>query len=247
MFTLLANPARFEKFARPAAKICGGGALILLAAGLYFALFASPEDYQQGHSVRILYVHVPAAWTAMMAYSAMAVASFIYYVWRHVLADYAARACALPGAIFTALALITGGLWGKTSWGAYWVWDGRTVSVLILLFMFLGYIAFRQSLGRPHNSARIAALAAMLGAPNLIIIKYSVDWWNTLHQPATVSSPGSPGIGGSMGLPWMLMALAYTLFFVWIVLTHMRTDIRDAAKARPRTKPASAQLEDLLP
>jgi len=245
MINWLSNPKRFERFARPAAQIFGWLAVSLILAGLYFALYASPAAKGFGEGVRIMYVHVPSAWVAMAGYSAVAVMSVISFVWRHPLADRVAYNCALPGAVFTALALATGSLWGSQSWMTWWVWDGRNISTLVLLFIYLGYIAIWSAIENKKLAARIAGIVAMVGAINLPIIKFSVDWWDdVLHQKATIMAPNSPGLEGSMMLPLMLMFFGVTFFFGWVVLRGVMRDIRiqrDAAMVS-KTKPAQATL-----
>jgi len=193
MINYLANPLRFLKFSRIATPIFGWLALGFFIAGLYLALVASPPAVEHGQSVRMMYVHVPAAWCAQMAYTALAIASLISFIWRHPLSDSAALSFAVPGAAFTFLALVTGSLWGRPAWGTWWQWDGRMTSVLILLFIYLGYLAIWNIIPERKRAARLASILAMVGFINIPIIKFSVDWWNTLHQPATVSSPGAPG------------------------------------------------------
>ncbi len=239
MISLLANPARFKKFARIASPLLGFAALILIGFGIWQGLWKSPEDQLQGHSVRIMYVHVPAVWSAMMAYLVMAVASLIAYIWRHPLADELARACALPGAAFTALGLLTGSLWGKTAWGTYWQWDGRMTSFLLLLFLFLGYMSIWTIIEDKKRAARIAGLVAMVGSINLPIIKFSVDWWNSLHQTASLSSPGAPGLPPELLLPLLLMAVGYSCFFGWLVINRVLTVIALTKAQRDREKPVS--------
>ncbi len=221
MISFLANPHRFMKFARIAAPLLGIAALLTICIGLWIGIWHSPQDYQQGHSVRIMYVHVPAAWNAMMAYGIMATASLIAFIWRHPLADELARACALPGAAFTALALITGSLWGKTSWGTYWVWDARITSMLVLLFLYIGYMSIWTILDDQKKAARIAGLVAMVGAVNLPIIKYSVNWWNTLHQGSTLSAPNAPGLPTEMLIPLLLLTIGYSCFFGWLTINRV--------------------------
>src|SRR6185436_4999562 len=202
-----------------------GAAVVLLVAGLWFALAASPADYQQGESVRIMYVHVPAAWTAMAVYLALAVASALALVWKHPLADVAAQAMAPIGACFTAVCLLTGSLWGKPMWGTWWVWDARLTSVLILFFLYLGHIALANAFDDWQRGARAAAVLALVGAVNLPIIKFSVDWWNTLHQPASVTRIRGSTIDPSLLTPLLIMALAFTLLFVTLHLAIMRNEI----------------------
>jgi heme exporter protein C len=232
MISLLANPNRFLKFARIVSPVFGLAAFILICAGIWMGLWNSPEDYQQGHSVRIMYVHVPAAWASMMAYAVMAIASLIAFIWRHPLADELARAAALPGLAFTFLALLTGSLWGKLSWGTYWQWDGRMTSYLLLLFLYIGYLSIWETIEDKKKAARIAGLVAMVGSVNLPIIKFSVDWWNSLHQTSTISSPDAPGLPPELLWPLLLMALGYSFFFGWVVVNQVRHSIFIARQAR---------------
>jgi heme exporter protein C len=220
-----ANPARFLKLARAVQPWAAGIALISAAAGLYLALFASPPDYQQGESVRIMYVHVPSAWMAMFCYTALAGASAVALIWKHPLADLAAKATAPVGAAFTFLALLTGSLWGKPMWGTWWVWDARLTSVLVLFFLYLGYIALNGAFDDPARGAKASAVLALVGFVNVPIIKFSVDWWNTLHQPASVLRAGGPAIHESMLAPLLLMALAFKAYYVWVLLIRIRAEI----------------------
>ncbi len=230
--TDLANPQRFDRFARAAAPVFGAAAAMLLAAGLYLALFNSPADYQQGDSVRIMYVHVPAAWMALMCYSAMAVASVTAFVWKHPLADVAAKSTAPIGAAFTFLALVTGSLWGKPMWGTWWAWDARLTSVLILFFMYIGYMALWSAIEDKTRAAKIAGIACIVGFINVPIIKFSVDWWNSLHQTASVIRPDGPTIHPAMLTPLLLMGLAYTLLFAALLFASMRAEIAERRIAR---------------
>jgi len=245
----LANPVRFTRFARIASPIFGALAVLAISFGLWQSLFISPPEQYQGDSVRIMYVHVPSAWIAMMAYSMIAVASFISYIWRHPLADTLARACALPGAAFTFLALVTGSLWGSVTWMTYWEWDGRMTSVLVLLFIYIGYMSIWAVMRDKKRAARIAGLVAMVGAINLPIIKFSVDWWDdTLHQKATISSPGAPGLGTEFLTPLFLMMFGFTCLFAWIVTNNVLSDIaktRKTAKSKPANTPATVSVETL--
>ena len=245
MISFLANPLRFKKFATVAAPIFGICALVLIAAGLWFGLYNSPEDYQQGHSVRIMYVHVPAVWTGMAAYAGMAISSLIAYIWRHPLADELARALALPGAAFTALGLLTGSLWGKTSWGTFWQWDGRLTSTLILFFLFIGYMAVWAGIDDKRRAARIAGLVAMVGSINLPIIKFSVDWWKTLHQSSSVSMPDAPGLPPGILLPLLLMTAGYSFFLGWLVLSRVQNVIASAKTLKKPLAAVSTSLETL--
>ncbi|MBY0423131.1 MAG: heme ABC transporter permease [Parvularculaceae bacterium] len=218
----LANPERFDRLARPLTPAFGVLALLLGAAGLWLGLFASPADYQQGETVRIMYVHVPAAWMALFCYSSMAFASAAGFIFKHPLADVAARATAPIGAVFTALALITGSLWGKPMWGTWWAWDARLTSVLVLFFLYLGYIAIWEAIEDRARAARIAAIVALVGFVNVPIIKFSVDWWNSLHQPASVFRGDGPTIHGSMLTPLLLMGAAYMAAYAALLLASMR-------------------------
>ena len=223
MINYLANPARFLRFARIATPIFGFIALISFALGLWQALIASPADYQQGESVRIMYVHVPAAWCALMAYTALTVASFVSFVWRHPLADISARAFALPGLAFTFLCLVTGSLWGKASWGTWWEWDGRMTSVLFLFFIYLAYLSIANVMDDRKKANRFASILAMVGFINIPIIKFSVEWWNTLHQPASIIREGGIAIDPSMQIPLFTMAAAFSLLFTILLLMRIKT------------------------
>jgi heme exporter protein C len=226
-----ANPARFMRLSAALLPWCGGLAALLLAIGAYAALFLVPPDYQQGDAVRIMYVHVPAAWMASFVYALMAAASAVAIIWRHPLADIAARSAAPLGAGFTGLCLVTGSLWGARMWGTWWVWDARLTSVLVLFFLYLGYIALVNAFDEPQRGARAGAILALVGVVNLPIIKFSVDWWNTLHQPASVFRLGAPTIAFSMLWPLLIMALGFMLFFFALLMVRMRTALI-AAKAR---------------
>lgn len=223
-----ANPNRFLKLANAILPWSVGITIVSLAAGLYLALFASPEDYQQGATVRIMYVHVPAAWMGMFAYTAMAVASAAALIWKHPLADLAAKASAPVGAAFTFITLVTGSLWGKPMWGTWWVWDARLTSMLILLFLYFGYMALQNAFDDPQRGHKAAAVLALVGFVNVPIIKFSVDWWNTLHQPASVVKMGGPAIDAQMLWPLLVMALGFKAYYVTVVLLSMKTEITEA-------------------
>ena len=231
MFHRFANPARFSRIAARVLPWSTTATIILFVVGLYFALFASPADYQQGDTVRIMYVHVPSAWIAMGCYTFIALMSAIALIWKHPLADIAARAAAPLGAGFTLIVLITGSLWGKPTWGTWWVWDARLTSVLVLFFLYLGHIALTNAFDNPQRGARAAAVLALVGFVNIPIIKFSVDWWNTLHQPASVTRLDEPAIDPAMLTPLLLMALAFLLYFITMLLVRMRSDL-NAARAR---------------
>ena len=221
----LANPDRFLRFTRPLMPVVWGLAAVLLAAGTWLA-FTAPEDYQQGDTVRIMFVHVPAASVGLMIYAALGVASFFALVFRHPLADAAARAAALPGAAYTVLALATGSLWGRPMWGAWWVWgDARLMSELVLLLFFLGYMALRASIDDEARAARAAAILGLVGLINLPIVKFSVDWWNTLHQPASLLRAEGPSVAAGMLAPLLTMMAAWGLVFLAVWLTAIRTEI----------------------
>ena len=220
-----ANPGRFMRLSGKIMPWCGAGAAITFALGLYWALFVAPPDYQQGEAVRIMFVHVPAAWMASFVYAFLALASAVALIWRHALADIAAQAAAPLGAGFTLLCLTTGSLWGEPMWGTWWVWDARLTSVLVLFFLYVGYIALVNGFDDPTRGARAGAVLALVGVVNLPIIKFSVDWWNTLHQPASVFRLGGPTIDKSMLAPLLMMAVAFTLYFAAVLMLRMRTAI----------------------
>ena len=220
-----ANPARFMRLSDRLLPWCAALTVATLLIGLYGALFASPPDYQQGDSVRIMYIHVPAAWMALSVYLLMAIASAVMLIWRHPLADIAAQAAAPLGAGFTLLCLVTGSLWGRPTWGTWWVWDARLTSVLVLFFLYLGYIALVHAFDDPTRGARAGAVLALVGVVNLPIIKFSVDWWNTLHQPASVFRIGGPTIDRAMLLPLLVMAAGFMLYFAALLMLRIRTAI----------------------
>jgi heme exporter protein C len=220
-----ANPLRYQKLADAVLPWVAGAAGILTILGLYLALVVAPPDYQQGDSARIMYVHVPAAWMALMVYGLMAVASVVALVWKHPLAEVAARAAAPIGACFTAVALVTGSVWGKPMWGTFWVWDARLTSVLILFFLYLGYIALHDAFDEPARGARAAAILCLVGSVNLPIIKFSVDWWNTLHQPASILRAGGPSIHPSMLWPLLVMWLAFLCYFAAVHILRTRAEL----------------------
>jgi len=221
MIEKYANPNRFLKVARPLVKWVAAISLLCLGIGLYLALFVSPADYQQGESVRIIYVHVPAAWMAMFCYTSLVISAAVGLIWKHPLADIAARETAPIGAIFTFLALVTGSFWGKPMWGTWWVWDARLTSMLILLFLYFGYMALNSAFDNQQRGARASAILAIVGFINVPIIKFSVDWWNTLHQPASVLRMDGPSIHSSMLTPLLLMAVGYSFFFIWVLIIRM--------------------------
>lgn len=225
MFHRFANPTRFLRLADVIQPWIAGATVLLVGAGLYFGLFDSPADYQQGETVRIMYVHVPTAWMALFCYTSMAIACGVALIWKHPLADLAAKSTAPIGACFTFLALFTGSLWGKPMWGTWWVWDARLTSMLVLFFLYLGYIALNNAFDDPARGAKASSILALVGFVNVPIIKFSVDWWNTLHQPASVIKMDGPSIDGSMLWPLLLMAVAYTTYYLWVLLIRIRAEI----------------------
>jgi len=225
MIQRFANPGKFLNLAHAVLPWLWGLTLALFAVGLYLALVTSPTDYQQGETVRIMYVHVPAAWMALMVYTIMAIASATAIIFRHPLADVAAKTAAPIGATFCFLALVTGSLWGKPMWGAWWVWDARLTSMFVLFLLYLGYIAVWQAIDDPHRAAAIARIVALAGFVNVPIVKFSVDWWNSLHQPASVFRIGGPTIDPRMLAPLLIMGFAYMLLFLALHLTAMRAEI----------------------
>src|SRR3954464_1499356 len=229
-----ANPARFLKIARPLTAWLGwpGGALI--AGALAFGLFVAPAEQLQGESVRILYVHVPAAWLGMAGWAAIALASLMQLVWRHPLAAVSARAAGVPGAVFAAICLATGSLWGRPTWGTYWEWDGRMTSMLVLLFLYLGYIALAGAEHEKGGEGRLTAIFGLVGAVNLPIIHYSVLWWRTLHQGQSIDFlRGTSTIDASMLWPLLASALGFSLLFGAIVLMRIRAELaRNKVEAR---------------
>lgn len=218
-----ANPTKFIRLADKLLPWMAWMSVILLLFGLAEALFVSPPDYQQGDSVRIMYVHVPSAWMSMMVYMIIAGASASFLIWRHPLADIAARASAPLGAGFTLITLITGSLWGKPMWGAWWVWDARLTSVLILFFMYIGYIALSDSYAGQERGKKICAIMALVGAINIPVIKFSVEWWNTLHQPASIIRGGGIAIDDSMLIPLFSMGIAFTLIYLTLLIIRIKT------------------------
>lgn len=220
-----ANPNRFLKAANAVLPWCAGVTLCCLVTGLYFAIFASPADYQQGETVRIMYIHVPSAWMAMFIYANMAIASAVALIWKHPLAHIAAKSSAPIGAAFTIICLTTGMLWGKPTWGTWWVWDARLTSVLILLFLYVGYIALVNAFDDASRGMRTGAVLAIVGAVNLPIIKFSVDWWNTLHQPASLTRLDAPAIHSSMLTPLLLMAFAFMGFYATLLILKMNGEL----------------------
>jgi heme exporter protein C len=220
-----ANPARFLTLANAILPWAWAATILLFAVGLYMAFFTAPADYQQGETVRIMFAHVPAAWMALFVYTVMAAASAVAIIFRHPLADAAAKVAAPIGACFCFLALATGSLWGKPMWGAWWVWDARLTSMFVLFLLYLGYMAIWQAIEEPHRAAMIARIVAIVGFINVPIVKFSVDWWNSLHQPASVFRVDGPTIHPSLLWPLLIMGLAYTMLFAALHLTAIRSEI----------------------
>lgn len=221
----LANPARFRRFAQKVLPALSVVTALMLAIGLGWALLVAPPDYQQGETVRIMFVHVPSAWLAMGGYVMLAALGASLLVWRHPLAALMARAAAPVGATFAAVCLLTGSLWGRPMWGTYWVWDARLTSMLLLFFLFLGHMALSHAYDNAERGDRAAAILALVGVINVPVIKFSVDWWNTLHQPASVMKLGGPAIHPTILAPLMVMAVALLLLFVTLVLLRTDTEI----------------------
>ncbi|HVL78559.1 MAG TPA: heme ABC transporter permease [Sphingomicrobium sp.] len=236
----LANPARFLRIARPATGWLLAVGLALAIAGMAAGLTLTPPDYLQGESVRILYVHVPAAWLGMGGWAGLAAASVSQLVWRHPLAAIAGRAIAPAGATFTAICLMTGSIWGRPTWGTWWEWDGRLTSMLVLLFLYLGYIGLAGAERERGGEGRLAALFGLVGAINLPIIHYSVLWWRTLHQGQSISITGGSTIHGSILWPLPLTVTGFALIFAAVVLMRIRAELAEA-KVEARMRRAGAE------
>jgi heme exporter protein C len=219
-----ANPARFVSFANRTIPWLSGLAVLVFAFGIDQAMIA-PDDYQQGATVKIMFIHVPSAWLGMLGWGLMTLAALGTLVWRHPLADVAAKAAAPIGAAFTLLCLVTGSLWGRPMWGTYWVWDARLTSVLVLFLLYLGVIALWRTVEDPSRAARAAAIFTLVGAIDLPIIKFSVEWWNTLHQGTSIFRLDGPTIDPSILIPLLIMAVAFTLLFAVLLLAAMRNEI----------------------
>jgi heme exporter protein C len=224
-FHQYAAPMHFHRLSRKLSPWLFGISAVLFVAGLVGGLILAPADYQQGESFRIIYVHVPSAWLSMFCYMVMASAGAAGLIWKVKMGDIMARACAPLGASFTFVALATGSLWGKPMWGTWWVWDARLTSELILLFLYLGYIALQSAIEDRRAAARAGAVLAVVGVVNIPIIHYSVEWWSTLHQGATVTKFDKPSIDVSMLIPLLLMALAFQVFFFASLLVRARCEI----------------------
>jgi heme exporter protein C len=237
----LANPARFLRLTQRLLPVAFAGMVLAFGVGLYLALWGSPVDYKQGSMVRVMYVHVPAAWMAMGVYMGIFGASVASLVWRHPLADVAARAMAPIGAAFTLICLITGSIWGYPTWGTWWAWDGRMTSVLVLLFIYLAYLALWSALESRLNAGKIAAVFALVGGINIPVIKFSVDWWNTLHQPASILRSGGMSIDSSMARPLFTLWIAYMLLFACCLMWRMQAMIAQARLEAMAARAAEAE------
>jgi heme exporter protein C len=220
----LANPTRFLGFADRVLPWLAAATVLAVAIGLA-QIMSAPDDYQQGATVKILFIHAPSAWLSLFGWAVMSVAALGTLVWRHPLADVAAKAAAPIGAAFTLICLITGALWGRSMWGTYWVWDARLTSVLILFLMYLGVLALWRTIDEPSRAGKAVAVLTLVGAINLPIIKWSVDWWNTLHQPASVLRLGGPAIHPTILAPLACMAVAFFLLFLTLHIAAMRNEI----------------------
>ena len=243
-----ASPQRFYRWSGRLLPWVGGAALLLFVTGLYLGLVVAPPDYQQGDSYRIMFIHVPAAWMSLFIYLVMAGASAVAMIWRVKVMELVAHASAPLGAMFTFLALVTGSLWGKPMWGAWWVWDARLTSELILLFLYFGYLALEASIEDKRVAARAAGMLSFVGVVNIPIIHYSVQWWNTLHQGSTVFKVGGPSIATSMLVPLLIMAVAFHLYYVVNLLQRVRCGIlereRDTGWVRELAREAAVRHDE---
>jgi len=222
-----ANPGRFLRIAARVQPYLTWSAVLLTAIGLFAGLFIAPTDWQQGDAVKIMYIHVPCAWLASSGYAGLALASFVALVWRHPLADLAAAEISPVGAAVTALCLITGSLWGRPTWGTYWQWDGRMTSVLILFFLYIGHVLLVRAFDDPERGYRAGALLALIGALDLPVIKFSVEWWNTLHQKASITLTSAPTMAPSMLWPLLICAIGFSLGFAAIVTARLRAAVME--------------------
>ena len=221
------NPGFLVNYIKPLTPWSGGISIILLLVGLWFSLYQSPIDYQQGNAVRIMYIHVPSAWMSMGIYSFIALSSFFGLIYGHITAFTLAKAAAPIGATFTAICLISGSAWGKPMWGTWWVWDARLTSVLILFFFYIGYIIFSKSFNDFSKGEKFSSILAIIGLVNLPIIKFSVDYWNTLHQPASISKFGAPSIHIDMLIPLLIMFLAFIFIFIHLLMIRFQLELNN--------------------
>lgn len=222
----LAHPGQFVAWTRPLVLPLAVVTAAFFAAGLWFAFFSSPPEKYMGDTVRIMYIHVPAAWLSQFVYATMVVSALGTLVWRHPMADVSMKSAAPLGAAFTAMALFTGALWGRPTWGTFWEWDGRMTSTLVLLFIYLGIVALWRAFDDQLRAARVVAIFTLVGAVNIPIIKFSVDWWSTLHQPASVFRPDGPTMPPEILTPLFVMFFAFTLLFTTLQLVAMHTEVR---------------------
>lgn len=222
---VFANPNRFMKITDRIFPVSFITMLLLFGLGLYWGLFVAPPDYQQGETARIMYVHVPAAWMSLGIYSFMTAASVSYLIWKHPMAALSARSAAPIGTCFTLICLITGSIWGKPMWGTWWVWDARLTTVLILFFLYLGYSGLIRGFDDPARGEKMASYLNIIGFANIPLIKWSVEWWNTLHQPASIFKKSGPAIHSSMLTPLFLMAAAYLCYFLTVLIVRLRTKV----------------------
>ncbi|OYU78696.1 MAG: heme transporter HemC [Alphaproteobacteria bacterium PA3] len=236
MISGFANPQRFLGLSKWLLPITIVLAVIVTGIGVIWSMVYAPADYQQGETARIMFIHVPSAWIAVGAYTGMAIGSISYLVWGHALGDIAAKVMAPIGAAFTALCLATGSIWGRPTWGTWWEWDGRLTSVLVLFFLYLGYMALRSALDETSKASKAAAILCLVGTINIPIIRFSVEWWNTLHQKASIIRAGGPSLDPSLLHPLLVMGVAYLLIFAALTLAAMRAEIwkrsADAIQAR---------------
>ena len=221
----LSSPKYYYEWSGKWIPWLGALTILLMLVGLYGGLIKAPTDYQQGESYRIIFIHVPAAWMSMFVYGVMAVAGFVALVWKTKISEIVVSECAVIGAVFTALALITGMLWGKPTWGTYWQWDARLTSELILLFLYSGVIAIHSAIEDPRVAAKAASVLAIVGVINIPIIHYSVTWWNSLHQPNMELVSETPSMHPSMLMPLLIMAIAFKVYFVWLLFIRVRNEI----------------------
>ena len=225
VFYTLANPAVFTRMTRWLLPLLALATIIAFAVGIYMSLFTAPADYQQGESVRIMFVHVPAAWLSLLVYSCMSLSALGTLIFRHPLADVAQKAAAPLGAGFCAICLVTGSIWGKPTWGSWWEWDARLTSVLILFLIYLGILALWRAIEAPGKAARAVSILTLVGAINIPIIKFSVNWWYTLHQPASVFRLDGPTIHPSLLTPLFVMGIAYLLLFATLMILRMQAEL----------------------
>ncbi len=230
-FHKLSSPKYYYEWSGKLVPWLAGITIILMAVGVYWGLVEAPTDYQQGESYRIIFIHVPSAWMSMFVYVVMAIAGFVALVWKTKISEIVVSECAVIGAMFTALALITGMLWGKPTWGTYWQWDARLTSELILLFLYFGVIAIYSSIEDKRTAAKAASMLALVGVINIPIIHYSVTWWNSLHQPNMEIVSDSPSMHSSMLIPLMIMAFAFKFYFAWVLIVRIRNEILSRERA----------------